>query len=65
MKNCEAKLYTCKGSICLKPDHSLEVEGFVTDETDEAGGRWKQLVFQDKPYLPPTRRESLGWSIDL
>ncbi|CAK9018292.1 3-beta-glucan synthase) (Protein CHORUS) (Protein GLUCAN SYNTHASE-LIKE 8) [Durusdinium trenchii] len=35
-----------------------KVEGFVTDETDEAGGRWKQLVFQDKPYLPPTRRET-------
>lgn len=38
----------------------LEVEGFVADDL---GGRWKQLVWQDKRYLPPSKRESLGHAV--
>ena len=38
----------------------LEVEGFVADDL---GGRWKQLVWQDKRYLPPSKRESLGMAL--
>ena len=37
-----------------------QVEGYV-DDGDEKNGRWKQLVFQDKPYLPPSKREKLGY----
>ncbi|OLQ14123.1 hypothetical protein AK812_SmicGene1768 [Symbiodinium microadriaticum] len=32
-----------------------KVEGFVADT--KGGGRWKQLVWQDKPYAPPFKRE--------
>jgi len=35
-----------------------KVEGFVADEEDKDGGQWKQLVYQDRPYLPPSKRES-------
>ncbi|CAE7037246.1 CALS12 [Symbiodinium sp. CCMP2592] len=33
-----------------------KVEGFVADK--KGGGRWKQLVWQDKPYAPPFKRET-------
>ncbi|CAE7809659.1 bgs4, partial [Symbiodinium sp. CCMP2456] len=33
-----------------------KVEGFVADA--KGGGRWKQLVWQDKPYAPPFKRET-------
>ncbi len=45
------------------PRWTDEVEGFVADEEDKDGGQWKQLVYQDRPYLPPSKREILRWIV--